>query len=81
MNFVMNLSSSMKYFNETYNVIWMMMNCLTKMAHYVSVYKTIDAFTLTKLFVQEIVHLHELLNLIVSSLQFTRAGSSLQDLV
>ena len=65
MNFVTDLSSSVKYFSETYNAIWMIMNHLTKMAHYVSVYKTIDVFTLTELFVQEIICLHELLNLIV----------------
>ena len=66
MNFVTDLSSSIKYFNETYNAIWMIMNHFTKMAHYVSVYKTIDAFTLTELFVQKIICLHKLSNLIVS---------------
>ena len=66
MNFVTDLSLSMRYFNETYNAIWIMMNHFTKMTHYVSVCKTIDAFTLIRLFVQEIICLHKLLNLIVS---------------
>ena len=65
MNFVTDLSSSVKYFNEMYDVIWMMIDCFTKMTHYISVYKTINASTLTELFIQKIICLHELSNLIV----------------
>ena len=43
------------------------MNCLTKMTHYVSVCKTIDALTLAELFIQKVLWLHELSNFIVSN--------------
>ena len=67
MNFIMDLLSSVTYSEGTYNVIWVVIDCLSKMIHYVFVCKTIDASMLAELFIQKVICLHELLNSIVSN--------------
>lgn len=66
MDFVTDLPPSVGYTGGTYDAIWVVVDRLSKMAHYVPVCKTIDAPDLAGLFIQEVVRLHGLPDSIVS---------------
>jgi len=55
MDFVTDLPPSVEYTGGTYDAIWVVVDHLSKMAHYVPVCKTIDAPDLAGLFIQEVV--------------------------
>lgn len=55
------------------NVVWMIVDWLTKSAHFVAIKTTYSPDRLAKLYIQEVVQLHSVLVLIVSNrdLMFT----------
>ena len=66
MDFVTDLPPSKGHSGAVYDSIWVVVDRLTKMTHYVPTRKTIDAPTLAGLFIQEVVRLHGLPDSIVS---------------
>ena len=70
MNFVTDLFES-KAWNETiYDSIFVVMNRLTKMTHYIFVTKTVIAENLVEILIREIIKLHELLSSITTNRDF-----------
>jgi hypothetical protein len=61
MDFVVGLPES-----EGYNTVWVVVDRLSKMRHFIHCHTTIDVIGLAKLFLQEIVRLHGLTKTIVS---------------
>ena len=59
-NFVMNFSISRNWNKIKYDLILMMIDRLTKMIYYISIIKIINVENLIKIFIKEIVQLHNL---------------------
>ena len=65
MNFVTNFSINRNWNKVEYDLILMMIDWLTKMMHYISIIKIINAENLTKVFIKKIVQLHDFLFFII----------------
>lgn len=72
-NFIISLPSSPDWTSTKFNLILVVVDCLTKMVHYISVLKTMTAKALVKVLIWEIVKFHDLPSSIVmdQSLLFT----------
>ena len=60
MNFVTNLSESKAWNETTYDVIFVVINRLIKMTHYISVTKIVIAENFVEILIREIIRLHDL---------------------
>lgn len=67
MNFVTRLSITTNWKGDSYNSIFVVVDCLTKMVHYKPVQKTIDAPGVAEVIIDVIVRHYGLFNSIVSN--------------
>ena len=66
MNFIIDLPLSSTYESTTWDSILVIVNKLTKMAHYISVQKTMSVTDFIEVFIQDIVRLHDVSEVLVT---------------
>ena len=66
MDFIIDLLLSSTYKSTTWNLILVIVNKLTKMAHYISVQKIMSVTDFIKVFIQDIVRLYNMSEVLVT---------------